>query len=111
MSVVFKKSRQRSLFAMTIWARPIRLFWADTDVFHCRYFCITQTTVERHYFTAMKNRTASNSAQNWVIKTVNHTYPEMFAGSHLLTAQANEFHVIKGLLGRLRHGLYQCCHC
>jgi len=26
----------------------------------------------KYYFTAMKNRTTSNSAQNWVTKTVNH---------------------------------------
>ena len=62
----------------------IRLLRADTDVFRfsllmminwCRCFCITQTTVERHYFIAMKNNftvmrncTAWNSVQTWVTK-------------------------------------------
>jgi len=36
------------------------------------YYCITQTTVERHYFNVMKNGTTSNFAETWVTKTVNH---------------------------------------
>jgi len=34
----------------SIRAWPMRLFWADTNVFHCRYWylCITQTTFGRH---------------------------------------------------------------
>jgi len=42
-----------------------------------------------HNFAAMKNRTTSNSAQTWVTKRVNHhsTYPDLFAGNHLLYAQ------------------------
>jgi len=60
--------RWLSLFCLwfSVLARP-----TDGDVFHCRYFCITPTTVKRHYFTAMKNRTTSVPAQTRVTKTVN----------------------------------------
>jgi len=39
-------------------------------------FYNTQTTVERQYFSAMKNHTTSSSAQNWVTKIVNHHVTE-----------------------------------
>jgi len=47
----------------------------------------------------MMNRAKLISAQTWVTKTVNQhsTYPDLFAGSHLLTAQksASECYVIE----------------
>ena len=47
-------ARLSALFAplwsskICIRAPPIRLFWVDTDVFHNRNFCITQTKVGKH---------------------------------------------------------------
>jgi len=61
--------------------------------------------LRKHHFTAMKNHTTSNSAQTWVTKTVNHhsTYPDLFAGSHLLTAQkpASECYGVERFFGTI----------
>jgi len=81
------------LSVVTSRAQPIRIFWADRRFLffipNNQYFCITQTIVERYYFTAMKNHTTSISMQIWVTKAVSHhrTYPDLFADSHLHTAQ------------------------
>jgi len=59
----------------------------------------------------MTNHAISNSIQNWANKTVKHhrTYPDLFAGSHLPTAQktASECYIMERFIGTIT----QRSHC